>query len=378
MQIRTIALALLIIGLLVTGGCPKKQAAREEKPPLPDDYLNIRAEAGSKEFGAVLDTIDAGKNILVEKKWLNLVPEKLNAHSFFDQFSSSWPWEIPDKRLNPAEADYILAQKSYYLGAVLAGAGDVWRVKASLARKNDTPLILLERAVSIEKQLARPLSEDAYSQQIRQMVEIKWGNTRREEGRNTADRFAIDIFEVSHAEYAYFLNDIGIAYDEANVFYSVKDPSSKIVYHQNRYQVYRGAKRLPVFNVSWYGALAFCEHIGKRLPDMDEWQKAAGVEKEYLYPWGGAQDFEHRANFEGDQDGYLYWAPVDAFPRGRSPYGLYNMSGNMYEWIGLNAVVGGSWEHRAEIAQITRSDTNFALARNLHDGFRCCANKIPE
>ena len=86
----------------------------------------------------------------------------------------------------------------------------------------------------------------------------------------------------------------------------------------------------PVVGVSWTDANAFCKWEGKRLPSEAEWERAAkGPEGDNHYPWGHKLD-PKKANY-GQNVGRTM--PVDSYPEGVSGFGVYNMAGNVFEWV---------------------------------------------
>ena len=153
----------------------------------------------------------------------------------------------------------------------------------------------------------------------------------------TLDSFYIDETEVTNAAYAQCVDAEACPRpDRAGATY---------------YQSYYGNPDFddyPVINVSWYDADAFCTWRGARLPSEAEWEYAASydpVERvKFKFPWGDAFD-GNRLNFcdvncqrddrgfEWD-DGYRDTAPVASYPDGRSPAGIYDMLGNVTEWVG--------------------------------------------
>jgi serine/threonine-protein kinase len=96
---------------------------------------------------------------------------------------------------------------------------------------------------------------------------------------------------------------------------------------------------LPVTNVTWHEARAFCAFAGGRLPTEHQWEKAARGTDGREFPWGADADCG-RANW-GNFDGEGPCAahnpgrpvPVGQFPSGASPYGVLDLAGNVWEWV---------------------------------------------
>jgi formylglycine-generating enzyme required for sulfatase activity len=86
--------------------------------------------------------------------------------------------------------------------------------------------------------------------------------------------------------------------------------------------------RLPITGVTWGEADSYCRSLGKRLPTEEEWEFAARGTDGRLYPWGDS--FEPgRANIANIAGAFT---GVGSFPRGDSPFGVSDMSGNAMEW----------------------------------------------
>ena len=87
----------------------------------------------------------------------------------------------------------------------------------------------------------------------------------------------------------------------------------------------------PVVGVTWDQAQAYCAWAQGRLPTEAEWEKAARGTNENIHPWGNDEPACNITNF-----GYCTGSTseVDVFENGASPYGVYDMAGNIFEWVG--------------------------------------------
>jgi predicted outer membrane repeat protein len=164
--------------------------------------------------------------------------------------------------------------------------------------------------------------------------------------RVTLDAFAIDETEVTNAQFADFLNERGNREEGGETWLDVDDEDCLIKKRGLHFQPKSGFEDHPVIEVTWYGAIAYCEWRGEeesaplRLPTEAEWEKAASWDAaaaaKRVYPWGDAWDGSAvNADWPITATTELrpHTAPVGSHPEGASPYGVLDMGGNVWEWV---------------------------------------------
>ena len=142
--------------------------------------------------------------------------------------------------------------------------------------------------------------------------------------------FFIDRNQVANAEYARFLNIKGTRARDGQRWYDTDDGDARIHRHGGNWRPDPGHENNPVMEVSWYGAVAYCRWLGKRLPTEAEWEKAARGTDARKFPWGNEAPDRMRAHFGA---GWNELQPVGVLPAGASPFGALDMAGNGWEWV---------------------------------------------
>jgi formylglycine-generating enzyme required for sulfatase activity len=137
------------------------------------------------------------------------------------------------------------------------------------------------------------------------------------------DAYYIDKYEITNEQYELCV--------QLNV---CRRPINYSSYQRLSYFGHPLFANYPVVSVTFEMARAYCEDWrGARLPTEAEWEKAARGANSSTFPWGEAISCEH-ANYRDETCGRVRdTSPVTSFAGGVSDYGVYNMSGNVWEWV---------------------------------------------
>lgn len=192
----------------------------------------------------------------------------------------------------------------------------------------------------------------AAPQQKSEMVRIPPGilTLKKDQRKIPVEEFWIDRYEVTQRQYQQVAGD---------------NPS-----------FFKGSDR-PVEKVNWKQADTYCRKIGKRLPTEWEWELAARAGSNSAYYWGDTMDGTY-AWYKGNSNKQTH--PVGT--KKPNAFGLYDMSGNVWEWTasdhehGGKVQRGGSWRNGATSQRSGHRILSYPIYRYHYVGFRC-ASSLP-
>lgn len=142
------------------------------------------------------------------------------------------------------------------------------------------------------------------------------------------DAYYIDKFEVTHARYRTFLQATGHRPPRHPT-----DPGRTLWKEDNPAVLSESLLERPVVNVDWSDADAYCRWAGRRLPTEAEWEKAARGTDDRRFPWGNVEPTHKHLNYNQRWQGEKSLMPVGSYEAGKSPFGAYDMAGNVWEWV---------------------------------------------
>lgn len=204
------------------------------------------------------------------------------------------------------------------------------------------------------------------------------------------DAYSIDKFETTVGRYAKYLVATG---EDPPDFWSQVNPEANA--------------DLPVVGVDWDQASKYCKWAGKRLPTEAEWEKAARGTDGRRHPWGNEGATTQFANF-GRGGTFAYTKSLEkvgSYEAGKSPYGVYDMVGNVWEWVAdwydrnyyksmpdknpkgpekserpdrpERVIRGGSWVKVPMVVRAAGRQKAAPSSQVSHIGFRCAKDATP-
>jgi formylglycine-generating enzyme required for sulfatase activity len=190
--------------------------------------------------------------------------------------------------------------------------------------------------------------------------------------------YDIDVFPITNKQYKAFLEDN----TEYRIPYESLDEAEPYNWDKEKRSYPKGKSDHPVVLVSYEDAEQFCkwrsQKEGKeyRLPSEEEWEKAARGTDSRDYPWGNEFD---QNNCNTKESGIAGTTEVTRYSNGTSPFGCYDMSGNVWEWTSTwlgsfkrkKVLRGGSWSGNQDHARCASTYGYFPGFRLLNIGFRC-------
>ena len=151
------------------------------------------------------------------------------------------------------------------------------------------------------------------------MMGCQRGDSHCEDNEKPAHRVRLDAYYIDQTEVTV------AAYRKCVQAKKCKAPKKSDYSNYDK----RGRDNHPVNEVNWHDAKVYCAFVGKRLPTEAEWENAARAQDGDVYPWGDSSPNDKRARF--DKDDNHKTVPVRSYAAGA--HGLYDMAGNLWEWV---------------------------------------------
>ena len=324
---------------------------------------------------------------------LSVTSDPVGAEVYLTRFAQNEAGEFP-----PAESvgmtpikDLRIARGQYLLSVEREGFAKTERTISGAIMKNAGNLIVFPPPIRIEQKLipAAEMPEGMVFVPGSDYRLAAWA--RPTDTKVRLDDFFVDKYEVSNRDYKEFIAAGGYLKRQFWKFPFVKD--GKTLSWEEAMNEFKGPTGLPeprgwsnqnfpdgkadypVTDISWYEAAAYAEFRGKQLPTVYQWEKAARNEQSsalgnYM-PWGifyPGDTLDDRANFGA---GVL---PVNSSQFGMSPFGAYNMAGNVSEWTRNESLegffaTGGSWGD--PVYTFAQYSAFPGFYRSEKRGFRC-------
>ncbi|MCG8606831.1 SUMF1/EgtB/PvdO family nonheme iron enzyme, partial [bacterium] len=325
---------------------------------------------------------------------LTLITEPEGASVYLKRFAPGDPEQPPERTyigVTPIK-DLRLGRSDYKVTIEKQGYAPVQRIASSALNRNEASFgVSLDIKIEVKLHKIKDIQENMVFVQGGEYKLV--GSGAPTKATVQLDDYFMDRYEVSNREYQEFVKaggylqksfwklpfmENGQTLSWETAMRRFRDRTGLAGPRNWVNQEYsQGKGNHPVTGISWYEAAAYAEFVGKRLPTVFQWEKAArdGLRTRFVglvMPWGVVSSEEAtqgRANFGGRDT-----VPVDSYEFGLSPFGCYNMGGNVREWClneraGGFVTTGGSWEGPSYLFGIFGALPGLNSTSSL--GFRC-------
>jgi formylglycine-generating enzyme required for sulfatase activity len=244
--------------------------------------------------------------------------------------------------------------------------------------------------------------------------DIAWGQDSLPTHNVTVDTFYIEETEVTYRQYMAFLNNALGTNPRRHLTGCLGQPcietradneTSNVIFDTANYRVNDAILEYPVVGVTWYGAQAYCQSLGRRLSTEAEWERAArwnpGNGQLTLFPWGNVFEVIYARTSRPREENQALIGPVAVQSYSPGNSGIYDLAGNVAEWVsdwyvstyyteqaamqnplnpagppvGTDKVVrGGSWDAVPFFSRSVHRQNRNPLSPTSWIGFRCATN----